>query len=120
MSNPLSQSFEELAKQANDPEQFRIKVAEQLVKDFEMCGVEFVLKGFSAVTIIEELKITVGSLIAYDSKKLVQLLYRVDLNERTLVTMINDSSVEDIALPLSMMILEREGKKVLLRQRYSS
>jgi hypothetical protein len=120
MTKSLPESFQKLAEQSNDPEQFRIKVAEQLVKDFEMCGIDLQFEDHDAETIIEELTITVGSLIAHDSKRLVQFLYRVDLNERTLVNMLNVASEQDIAVPMSMMILEREGKKVMLRQRYSS
>lgn len=111
-------SFSELEARSPDPKRFRELVAAQLEKDFSMCGVVYEISDFEAPTIIEELQITVGSLIAHDSKKLVQFLYRVDLNEKLLQQLIQQGK-EDISIALSAMILEREGKKVLSRLSWS-
>lgn len=107
-------NFSEVESKVSDPNRFRELVAAQLEKDFSMCGIVYEVPDHEATTIIEELRITVSSLIAHDSKKLVQFLYRVDLNEKMLQRLIQQGQ-EDIAIVLSAMILEREAKKVLSR-----
>jgi hypothetical protein len=118
MNDKSAISFKALILKASDPELFRTKVAEQLVKDFEMCSLLIAFDNQEAETIMEELRLSIASLINRDSKRLVQLLYRVDLNEQILTRMIEQSSEEDISVPLSLMILEREAKKVLLREQF--
>lgn len=59
---------------------------------------------------LEELTNYIRDLILNDFNKLVQLLYRIDVDEAKLKTLLKDSN-EDAAELIAKMIIERQKKK---------
>ena len=96
--------------------------ADQIIKDFEVFGETIEISG-SAETAYNELKSEifkiVSDLINVNFQKFISLLYRIDLNEKTVKELLKKPSV-NFAEMISEMIIERELKKVILRDYFRS
>lgn len=71
-------------------------------------------------TLLQEITAVVNELIAHDFSKLVEILYRVDVNETTLKENIAKSAGGDAAPIIAQMLLERQQQKLALRQSFRS
>lgn len=57
-------------------------------------------------------------LLDKDFEKLLHAMYRIDINEEKLKTVLASESPEDVAPNLASLIIERELQKVETRRRY--
>ena len=94
----------------------------QLVKDFEMEGLEIEFSG-DPLTCYDELYKQVVEIVAYllDKRieRFMQLLYRIDINESQLKQILQKGNAQSVHSDVSKLILERELKKVIIRNYYS-
>jgi hypothetical protein len=115
MSQLISQSQLDRSKKE---EKFVLLTAEQVRKDFAMFGMEVKFSGnvnFAYTELFDQLLVFIDKLLSEDSKKLMSLLYQIDLSEKELSK--KDPNIEFETIPeiITHKILERELKKVLLR-----
>jgi hypothetical protein len=94
--------------------------AEQIIRDFALFGMEIYFSG-STVNAYEELFDQLNScivdLISSDYRRLLSLLYHIDISEKELnirITARPDTASDMI----TEMILDRELKKVIIRKYY--
>ncbi|MEO6894720.1 MAG: hypothetical protein ABI136_06750 [Ginsengibacter sp.] len=62
----------------------------------------------------------INKLINKDFEALIQLLYRVDVNEKKIRAYLNENSNEDSAAIIADLIIERQLQKIESRKKYSS
>jgi hypothetical protein len=62
----------------------------------------------------------INTLILDDFNRLVQLLYRIDVNEAKLKTLLRENSTTDAGLLIARLILERQWQKIETRRKFSS
>lgn len=94
--------------------------AEQTIKDFALFGLEIQFSG-NVITAYEELFEQLNSciveLLNSDYRRLLSLLYHIDISERELNKKFTTPS-ESASDQLTEMILDRELKKVIIRKYY--
>lgn len=115
MSQLISQSQLDRSKKE---EKFVLLTAEQVRKDFAMFGMEVKFSGnvnFAYTELFNQLLVFIDKLLSEDSKKLMSLLYQIDLSEKELSKKEPNIEFETIPEIITHKILERELKKVLLR-----
>jgi hypothetical protein len=61
----------------------------------------------------------VNIMINRDFSALVQLLYRIDINESRLRLLLQENQGSDAGLLIARLILERQWQKILTRREYS-
>ena len=74
---------------------------------------------FTEEQLIKKISMQLLSLIRYDHQKVINLLYKYDIDEqkaRLAFKLIND---EDIANELACLIVQREAQKIALRKKYA-
>lgn len=94
--------------------------AEQVIRDFALFGLEISFSG-NVITayneLFEQLESVILDLLNSDYRKLLSLLYHIDISEKELNRKLADRS--DIPSDLvTEMILDRELKKVIIRKFY--
>lgn len=62
----------------------------------------------------------INAMIHDDFNRLIQLLYRIDVNEERLKKLLRENSSTDAGLLIARLILERQWQKILTRRRFSS
>jgi len=62
----------------------------------------------------------INELIQRDFNSLIQLLYRIDVNERKLKQLLKDSPHTDAAELIAELIIERQLQKIESRNRFNS
>lgn len=67
----------------------------------------------------QQLEFAINDLIAKDFDGLLQLLYRLDIDEAKLRVMLSDMPGTDAAAIITNMIIERQVEKIKSRKRYS-
>lgn len=97
------------------------KTAEQIQKDFQIIGEEISYSG-NYIRAYEELYNQLYTIVDYYvNKKFEQfllLLYRIDIDENIIKNLLHDNSKNFIE-ESTQLIIEREFKKVMIRQYYS-
>ena len=66
----------------------------------------------------EELAAYINTLVQSDFNKLVQLLYRIDVNEAKLKSMLKQNSGADAGLIIANLIIERQIQKLQSRKSF--
>lgn len=66
----------------------------------------------------EKLSHHVNHLIQFDFKKLVAVLYRIDVNEEKLKFMLEENVDKDAAIIIAELIIERQLQKIKSRQQF--
>lgn len=66
----------------------------------------------SSQHLLEELINKINQLIVADFEKLVQLLYRVDVDEAKLKRLLQENAGEDAARVIALLLIERQQKKL--------
>lgn len=61
---------------------------------------------------VEELSIKINELINTDFEKLVQLLYRVDVDESKLKKMLQENAGTDAGKMIALLLIERQQQKL--------
>ena len=67
----------------------------------------------------EELIHLINELINKDFHALIQLLYRIDINEKKIRLYLNENSDKDSASVLADLIIERQIQKIETRKKFS-
>ncbi|TVR74936.1 MAG: hypothetical protein EA408_01315 [Marinilabiliales bacterium] len=96
--------------------------AEQVIKDFALFGIEVKFSG--SITgaydeLFEQLDSILIDLLNSDYRKLLALLYHIDLSEKELNDRISSHQGGPSEI-ITEMVLERELKKVLIRKFYKT
>ena len=61
----------------------------------------------------------INEMIHKDFNALVQLLYRIDVNEAKLRLLLQENTTTDAGRTIARMILERQWQKIIMRRKYS-
>ncbi|MFI5219673.1 MAG: hypothetical protein ACHQNT_09300 [Bacteroidia bacterium] len=109
----------QIEKYRHDLEIIR-NTAQQVIKDFSLHGVEITFSG-NELTAYDELKQQLIPALAklHQAGTFTALLYRIDVDEKKVNEILNNSATKDIASQLASLVIEREFMKVLLRKLYS-
>lgn len=67
----------------------------------------------------EKLSVYINHLIQTDFDKLISLLYRLDINETKLKTLLKEYPGEDAGKIIADLMIERQEQKIKSRQQYS-
>jgi len=116
MSELISRSELERSKRE---EKFVLLTAQQVKKDFAMFGMQVDFSGnvnFAYHELFQQLSVHVENLLTTNYEKLKSLLYQIDLNEKELTRTNSDLQFPSISELITHKILERELKKVLIRE----
>lgn len=114
-------SQSEIEGYRNQEEIIRL-TAEQTIKDFALFGLEIVFSGDVTTAyeeLFEQLNSCLVDLLSSDYRRLLSLLYHIDISEKELgrkMTLSHDTMSDR----LTEMILDRELKKVIIRKYYKS
>lgn len=111
---------EDIEKYKQEEEIIRL-TAEQVIKDFGLFGIEISFSGISHYAydeLFDQLETVILELLQTDYRKLVSLLYHIDLNEAAINEAVIDQSIVAKAEIYAEKILEREFKKILIRKFY--
>lgn len=68
----------------------------------------------------QQLEPLINDLIQHHFDRLVQLLYRIDVNEKKLKQLLNDHPQTDAAVIISQLIIERQLQKLQTKRQFNS
>ncbi|MCW3105451.1 MAG: hypothetical protein JWO09_3891 [Bacteroidetes bacterium] len=97
--------------------------ADQIIKDFEMFGMEIRFSGnaYNAYEeLFEQIEPQIKKLIESSHSKFMGILYRIDLNDEQLKKAIQENSSEPFSHIVTDLIIKRELQKVVIRNHYKS
>lgn len=106
-----------------DKEEIILETIQQIMKDFNMFGLEITFSGDipnAYHEIHNQLTRQVDYLIVRDEGKLFSLLYQVDISNRDIDRTIQEIPDFTVVEVIAHQILERELKKVLTRRYFKS
>ncbi len=98
---------------------FKMYSNNQLSIPEKIISVSNSIQGKSTEKIREQLIVLINELILKDFHALVQLLYRIDVNENKIRAYLEENKNEDSASILSDMIIERQLQKIESRSNFS-
>ncbi len=97
--------------------------AAQIIKDFEMFGMEVKFSG-NAYNAYEELfdqvEPHIKKMVDTNRQKFLGILYRIDLSDEQIQKAVNSNSTEPFSLIVTDLIIKRELQKVVIRNHYKS
>ena len=96
------------------PEEDISLVQQELAKDFAICTTNSKLK------LLQELAVAINHLIQTDFAHLINILYRIDISERTLKETLQQQANEDAGLLIARLIIERQLQKQKVRAQFKS
>ena len=97
--------------------------AEQIIKDFDMFGLEVKFSGnvYNAYEeLFEQIEPHIDKLIRSNQQKFMSILYRIDLSDEQVKKAVESNSTEPFASIVSDLIIKRELQKVVIRSAYKS
>lgn len=97
------------------------EIAEIISKDFDKAGVSSLLsKGdFDSLAELKKfLSKKIAKLLETNYEKLINILYRIDINEETLNELFSNRNREPIPPRLADLIIERQLQKIHIRNMY--
>jgi hypothetical protein len=95
--------------------------AEQIIKDFDMFGMEVKFSGnpYNAYEeLFEQIEPHIDKLIHSNQQKFMGILYRIDLSDIQIKKAIDNNSSESFSAIVSDLIIKRELQKVVIRNQY--
>ena len=103
----------------NKPEVIQ-QLIEQMKKDFDWTDLSFILSDQQELyqNLVNLIKPFISKLIDDNYQKLLELLYRIDINEKVLAETINTSDKDNLAEEITKLIILRELQKVVRRNYY--
>jgi hypothetical protein len=110
-----------LAKYRDNSEIIR-KTALQVIKDFNQFGLDVDFPDdlqYAYPVLFNQLLLHVTEMMNSDIRKLYALLYRIDIHENTIRKKTEEQSEKELTEIITILILERELKKVILRDYFS-
>jgi len=66
-----------------------------------------------------QLQHSIAAMIATDFERLVNILYRIDVNERKLKFLLQENVGADAAVIIADLVIERQMQKIASRRQYS-
>jgi hypothetical protein len=111
-----------IAKYINRADIIR-QVAEQVIKDFDMFGLEVRFSGnpYEAYEeLFEQVQPELEKLLRSNQQKFLSILYRIDLSEEQVKKAMNENTSESFAGVVTDLILKRELQKVVFRNSLKS
>lgn len=97
--------------------------AAQIIKDFEMFGMEVKFSG-NAYNAYEELfdqiEPHIKKMVDSNRQKFLGILYRIDLSDEQIKKAVNSNSTEPFSVIITDLIIKRELQKVVIRNHYKS
>ncbi|MES2285549.1 MAG: hypothetical protein V4547_07660 [Bacteroidota bacterium] len=97
--------------------------ANQIIKDFDMFGLEVKFSGnaFNAYEeLFEQIEPHIDQLIHSNQQKFMSILYRIDLSDEQIKKAVNENSSEPFSAIVSDLIIKRELQKVVIRNHYKT
>ena len=95
--------------------------ANQIIKDFEMFGLEIKFSGdsFQAYDeLFQQIEPHINRLINSNQQKFMGILYRIDLSDHQIKKAMNKNTSESFSVVVSDLIIKRELQKVVIRNYY--
>jgi len=96
------------------PEENILLLQQELAKDFSICTTN------SEQKLLQELAVAINHLIQTDFAQLINILYRIDISERTLKETLQQQADEDAGLLIARLIIERQLQKQKVRAQFRS
>jgi hypothetical protein len=96
--------------------------AEQTIKDFALFGLEITFSGNTTSAyeeLFDQLNSCLVELLSSDYRRLLSLLYHIDISEKELNKKLTSLSDTSALNQLTEMILNREMKKVIIRKYFN-
>lgn len=97
--------------------------AQQIIKDFDLFGIEIKFSG-NAENAYNELLYTVSPHISHllenNYKKLLDLLYRIDVSEGKVSVALEKNVFGSPAEAIADLVIKRELQKIVIRRHYKS
>ena len=99
-----------------------VKEALQIIKkEFDLASNELPVKSNPSIQELHKyLTIAIGSMLDKEFNKLLNLLYRVDIEESLVAEALHAENPSEVASELARLIIDREMKKVESRKKYST
>ena len=97
------------------------QTAEQIIKDFEMFGIEIKFSGNDSNAyqeIFNQIEPHISKLIENNRQKLMVVINRIDINEQQIKKAKAENPNKDFSVVLSDLIIKRELQKVVIRNHY--
>jgi len=97
--------------------------ADQIIKDFDMFGLEIRFSGnaYNAYEeLFEQIEPHIKKLIDSNQSKFMGILYRIDVSDEQVKKAVNENSSEPFSEIITDLIIKRELQKVVIRQHYKS
>jgi SPX domain protein involved in polyphosphate accumulation len=95
--------------------------ANQIIKDFDMFGLEIKFSGnaYNAYEeLFEQIEPHINKLISTNQQKFMSILYRIDLSDEQVKKAVNENNSEPFSAIVSDLIIKRELQKVVIRSHY--
>lgn len=71
-------------------------------------------------TLYKELAAFINKLLLTNFERLVQLLYRIDVSEMRLKSLLKDNPKEDAGNIIASLIIERQAQKIISKQQFKN
>lgn len=91
-------------------------LAKSLAKDFDI--EETQLTEHTLTSIQSKLTAIIKFLLDKDMGQLMNILYRIDVNESKIAKILSGSPVENIAEEITDLVIERQMQKIITRMKY--
>jgi len=97
--------------------------ANQIIKDFDMFGLEIKFSGnaYNAYEeLFEQIEPHIKKLIDSNQSKFMGILYRIDVSDEQIKKAVNENTSEPFSEIITDLIIKRELQKVVIRQHYKT
>lgn len=99
------------------------ETARQIIKDLEIFGYEIEFSGKQETAYNElssQLTPIIDRLLSTNYQQLLTVLYKIDLDEKRISQLILDFNEQNVSAQIAHLIIERELKKVLIRNYFKN
>lgn len=103
-----------------ETESSRLKLQQQIAKDFNTIQIEFPQEFTTQVvdikTLVELVHFRLITALELGERKTLQLLYAIDISEQLFLKALHN---KELSQSLTVLVLEREAKKIYFRMKFS-
>jgi len=97
------------------------QTAEQIIKDFDLFGLEIAFSGSPENAydeLLNQIQPCIINLLKHNQQKFYGLLYRIDLSEEQIDQSVKKNKEKEFSLIISDLIVKRELQKIVIRNYY--